>query len=270
MDDEDQEPGEADPGDHPDHELPGTHSREAGDPAAEVTRAWTAEEWEAWYSGWNGKRQGRWESKSDGGASTTRPLPPEPKWERFALEEVEVLPPEILGWLQLRRANVSSTSRLAILSVTGNKLEFDLVEKALRDQEEDLLASERQRDPRVPRHRRSYWVEDQGEWGLLADDFFDDSNEVGDSAMDIHWVGNRLPAEVYPVEEVEEEWTSYGHDGAEIHWVWYDNEWQTQDAEGTWWTWSDSKPWLEIDECMAVDPRRARRLRTPTRRSRTK
>ncbi|CAE7337263.1 unnamed protein product, partial [Symbiodinium sp. KB8] len=262
IEEEDREPGEGDLGEHPDHELPvaderrtGTHSREAGDATAETTRAWTAEEWEAWYSGWNGKKQGRWESKSDGGASSAaRPQLPEPKWERFALEEIEVLPPEILGWLLLRRANLSSASRLAILSVTGNKLEFDLVEKALRDQEEDLLASERQRDPRAQRQRRSYWVEDQGEWGLLAEDFFDEATETGDNVMDIHWVGNRLPAEVYPVEEAEEEWTSYGHDGAEIHWVWYDNEWQTQDAEGTWWTWSDSKPWLEIDECMAVDP----------------
>ncbi|CAE7939143.1 unnamed protein product, partial [Symbiodinium necroappetens] len=177
-----------------------------------------------------------------------------------AKEEVEVLPPEILGWLLLRRANLSSASRLAILSVTGNKLEFDLVEKALRDQEEDLLASERQRDPRAARHRRSYWVEDQGEWGLLAEDAFDEAHEGGDASLDIHWVGSRLPAEVYPVDEIDEEWTTYGHDGAEVHWVWYDNEWQTQDAEGTWWTWSDSKPWLEIDECMAVDPQSGKEL----------
>ncbi|CAE7943401.1 RE2 [Symbiodinium necroappetens] len=267
LDEDDRREDVDDTGEHPDHELPvaderrtGAHSREAGDAAAEPTRAWTAEEWEAWYSGWNGRRRGRWENTSDGGATQAQTPLPEPKWERFALEEVEVLPPEILGWLLLRRANLSSASRLAILSVTGNKLEFDLVEKALRDQEEDLLASERQRDPRAARHRRSYWVEDQGEWGLLAEDAFDEAHEGGDASLDIHWVGNRLPAEVYPVEEIDEEWTSYGHDGAEIHWVWYDNEWQTQDAEGAWWTWSDSKPWMEIDECMAVDPQAGKEL----------
>ncbi|CAE7314903.1 unnamed protein product, partial [Symbiodinium sp. CCMP2456] len=267
LDDDDREEGEEDAGEHPDHELPvaderrtGAHSRVPGEASAEEIRAWAAEEWEAWYSGWNGRRRGRWESASEGGSSRAKTPLPEPRWERFALEEVEVLPPEILGWLLLRRANLSSASRLAILSVTGNKLEFDLVEKALRDQEEDLLASERQRDPRAARHRRSYWVEDQGEWGLLAEDAFDEAHEGGDASLDIHWVGSRLPAEVYPVDEIDEEWTTYGHDGAEVHWVWYDNEWQTQDAEGTWWTWSDSKPWLEIDECMAVDPQSGKEL----------
>ena len=51
-------------------------------------------------------------------------------------------------------------------------------------------------------------MEDQGERGLLAEDFLDEATETGDNVMDIHWVGNRLPAEVYPVEEVEDEWTS--------------------------------------------------------------
>ena len=62
---------------------------------------------------------------------------------------------QILGWLLLRKCGLPSHARLAVLSATNNVLELDIVEKALRDQEEELMASERHRDHRDSRSRRS-------------------------------------------------------------------------------------------------------------------
>ena len=48
--------------------------------------------------------------------------------------------------------------------------------------------------PAQPR-RRSFWVEDEGEWSLvMAPD--DDLNEMLLNS-EIHYVGNRLPQDVY-------------------------------------------------------------------------
>ena len=63
-------------------------------------------------------------------------------WLQFQAEgrDHEVLPPEIMGWLLLRRAGLTSQQRLSVQSATNNSLIFDEIEVALRDQEEDLLA----------------------------------------------------------------------------------------------------------------------------------
>ena len=91
---------------------------------------WTAEEWEEWWNSsrtWSpGRRRWRGDDSSDDDG-------PEPEWERFQLEEIDVLPPEVLGWLLLRRAHLPAHARLAVLAAT-NRLELDLVEKAMRDQ----------------------------------------------------------------------------------------------------------------------------------------
>ena len=86
---------------------------------------WTAEEWEAW---WNGREQQwspgrrRWHQDED-----DEDAGPEPEWEKFQLEEIDVLPPEVLGWMLLRRAHLPAHARLAVLAATNNRLELDLV-----------------------------------------------------------------------------------------------------------------------------------------------
>ena len=127
------------------------------------------------------------------------------------------------------------------------------MEKALRDQEEELLAAERQREHRDVRVRRSYWAEDQGEWGLM-NSAIDDGEDA-----DVHWVGSRLPPEVYAA-EVPEDWEIESPDGQMIQWTWHEGEYYTQDADGIWWSWADSKPWLDIDECYQIDPEAAKDL----------
>ena len=152
---------------------PVANERTTGSRAASRTGegGWTAEEWEQWWNSnrtWSPTRR-RWRddnsSEDDG---------PEPEWERFQLDEIDVLPPEVLGWLLLRRAHLPAHARLAVLAATNNRLELDLVEKAMRDQEEDLLQADDRRGP-----RRSYWVESGGEWGLLMDDPYPDENLAG-------------------------------------------------------------------------------------------
>ena len=95
-----------------------------------------------------------------------------------------MLPDEVLGWLLLRRANLSSSS-------VQNSLSFRAIERALRDQEEELLHVDAHWPPQQQR-RRTYWVEEEGAWGLLMTP--DDAME--ELSGEVHWVGDRLPAEV--------------------------------------------------------------------------
>ena len=67
------------------------------------------------------------------------------------------------------------------------------MERAMRDQEEELLLAESHRSHgNVPRPRRSFWVEQDTHWGLTVD--LDDIDD-----KDIMRVGQRLPQDVYEV-----------------------------------------------------------------------
>ena len=58
----------------------------------------------------------------------------------------------------------------------------------MRDQEEELLMSEaHRRDLPRPRPRRSFWIEESGEWGLLGETEIEEMDEKA-----IMWVGSRL------------------------------------------------------------------------------
>ncbi|CAL1136371.1 unnamed protein product, partial [Cladocopium goreaui] len=145
-------------------------------------------------------------------------------WDELEVEEVHVLPDEILGWLLLRRANLSSANRLAVQSSVQNSLFFRDIENALRDQEEELLQADQHR---LPHRKRTYWVEDQGVWGLLVSE-----DAVDDAATEIHWVGSHLPAEVYVPEYADEE----NEEAEEIHWSYDYDGWHghVQDVYGVW------------------------------------
>ncbi|CAE7547481.1 RE1 [Symbiodinium sp. CCMP2592] len=235
------------PGDTLDEHLPVADER-----SHRGGEGWTAEEWEAWWNGqtWDSPSRrwrfgGSWWDK--GKDDSDDDDGPTPEWERFQLDEIDALPSEVLGWLLLRRAGLPSHARLSVLAATNNRLDLDLVEKALRDQEEDLLQAEDRRGP-----RRTFWVEQEGSWGLLLDE-----PAVEESQGTIHWVGDRLPEEVHPVfattAEEEDTWCTY-HGDSEVNWVLYESEWWTEDPEGIWWNWSDAKPWLEVNEAMVLDP----------------
>ncbi|CAE7226110.1 unnamed protein product [Symbiodinium sp. CCMP2592] len=112
----------------------------------EELQRWTDEEWDDWGGRW------RRDDRSETSDRAPKELLPEPEWEKYDIKDIEVLPTEILGWLLLRKRGLPSHARLAVLSATNNVLELNVVEKALRDQEEELLASERHRDHRDNRN----------------------------------------------------------------------------------------------------------------------
>ena len=166
------------------------------DPSEPGQQEWTDDEWRQWHR----QRRGGYD---DGASSSSGE---DFAWDELEVEEVHVLPDEILGWLLLRRANLSSANRLAVQSSVQNSLFFRDIENALRDQEEELLQADQHR---LPHRKRTYWVEDQGVWGLLVSE-----DAVDDAAAEIHWVGSHLPAEVYVPEYANEE----NEEAEEIHW----------------------------------------------------
>ena len=116
------------------------------------------------------------------------------KWEEFDLGDADILPEEALGWLLLSRAGLPASSRLPVQSATGNSLKFSEIERALRDQEEELMQAESSRQGgQFQRRSRSYWVEENGERGLMP-------NVDDDENTQIMWVGKELPSEVYQVD----------------------------------------------------------------------
>ena len=190
---------------------------------AEHGEDWKEEEWEDWRKFKKWKQTGRAKShQEDSGEdlSSGEDLP----WDELEVEDVQVLPDEVLGWLLLRRANLSSSSRLSVQASVQNSLSFRAIERALRDQEEELLHVDAHRPPQQQR-RRTYWVEEEGAWGLLMTP--DDAME--ELSGEVHWVGDRLPAEVYP--QAAEE-----HLNDEVYWSWDDSGWRgyLQDDYGYW------------------------------------
>eukprot|EP00435_Cladocopium_sp_Y103_P046491 s2970_g13.t1 len=104
----------------------------------------------------------------------------------------EVLPTELIGWLTLRRCNLSPQQRLNILSSTVNSLKADDIEQALRGAEEELRVQEAAHGKGKGKGgyiRQNFWVEHNGEWGLLAPE---DSEVLEGNLEDVHWVGKGI------------------------------------------------------------------------------
>ena len=206
---------------------------------------WTEDEWRDW------RRRQRQQDESSSGED----LP----WDELEIEDMQVLPDEVLGWLLLRRANLSSASRLAVQASVQNSLMFRDIENALRDQEEELMQHDQHRHPG---RKRTYWVEEEGAWGLLMTDGEDLQDEL---APEIHWVGNQLPSDVYsPGEEEDEVYWSMESDG--WHGYVMDNTgyWLETDGFGTYWS-AEEESWdlppeqqKELDEAFAVYEGKAR------------
>ena len=83
----------------------------------EPAREWTDEEWRQWKK----QQQKEWYG-DDSSSGEDHP------WDELEVEDIQVLPDEVLGWLLLRRANLSSSSRLAVQSSVNNSLKFQDLE----------------------------------------------------------------------------------------------------------------------------------------------
>ncbi|CAL1166991.1 unnamed protein product [Cladocopium goreaui] len=142
------------------------------------------------------------------------------------------------------------SARLSVLSSIGNKLDLGTMERAMRDQEEELLLAEAQRSRGdLQRPRRSFWVEQDSQWGLLGEEVQDDLEE-----SPICWIGDRLPPEVYPREEHEMAWSTWLPDGHEMHWDWFEDDFYATDADGCYWSWADTKSWLDLEDYLQSNP----------------
>ncbi|CAE7024865.1 unnamed protein product, partial [Symbiodinium sp. CCMP2456] len=209
---------------------------------------------------WRRRRRDRRDSDSDDSQKALADLH---MWQEQEEHLPEVLPPEVLGWLLLRRANLSQQERLSVQAASNNSLRIDDVEKALRSMEDELVHADahkqhlrRDRDSR----RRSYWMEEDGQWSLLTAETaeLDDIVEQGGALF----VGGKLPAQVYTESAAAwyqgppEDW-SYSDEGAA--W-WSDPGWE----ERAWWQDPDGYADLtieeqkEVDEAFAVAEQKAR------------
>ena len=170
-------------------------------------------------------------------------------WDDLDTSLPEVLPTELLGWLMLRRSDLSPQQRLNVLSAVGNRLRADDVERGLRGAEDELRLHEKEWEPRGKgkggqfRPRPNFWVEQDGEWGLLALDDGQDQEWLEDGT--VHWVG-KDPTTVYPAPsdelfEIEKEsgfWFQED-DGSYNFWSQAsDGEYYRQDPQGAYWAWS--------------------------------
>ena len=150
----------------------------------------------------------------------------------------------------LRRSGLPASARLSVLSSIGNKLDLATMERAMRDQEEELLLAEAQRNRGLDRPKRSFWIEQENNWGLLADEVQDELEDTS-----VFWVGDRLPHDVYPPDhDFETAWSTWMPDGHEMHWEWYDDDFYACDSEGVYWSWSDTKTWLDMEEYIEANP----------------
>ena len=186
-------------------------------------QGWTDDEWRQWRK----QQRKEWYEESSSGED----LP----WDELQVEDIQVLPDEVLGWLLLRRANLSASSRLSVQAAVSDSLKFRDIELALRDQEEELLQADHHRPHHSPK-RRTYWVEEEGEWGLVnlpAEDL--------EECADVHWVGRQLPPEVYQDDPTSGAMAE-DYDDEEIFWTWEPDGWHGYVYDGV-------SSWLETDGC---------------------
>ena len=172
---------------------------EGGEEPEYYEERWTHEQWKDW-------RKKQWKEWCDDTSSGEDLL-----WDELQNEEIQVLPDEVLGWLLLRRANLSASSRLSVQALVNNSLMFRDIEVALRDQEEELLQADQGRGQHQAHKRRSFWVEEEGNWGLPAVS----SDDIDENA-EIHWVGTKLPEDVYDPGPTQED----ANQEDEIYWHW--------------------------------------------------
>ena len=198
---------------------------------------WRSYDWHDWRS-----RNDDWQWKEDQEDTT-------PAWDETDLALPEILPPEVLGWLLLRRSGLSAQSRLGILSAAGNSLKIDDIERAMRLQEEEIMTQERQRSSKAP---RTYWIEQEEDWGLVMQDSIDELDNIPESQ--VKWLDSTAFAATVlsqgdqPEPDAEPAWWSDGWND----WTWHEGDWYTS-VNDSWISFSDMKPWMDVEDVLAVD-----------------
>ena len=206
-----------------------------------------------WQDGQRGKSSKR--KAEDSSESETADTWGTQMWEDLDTGLPEVLPTEILGWLMLRRCNLSAQQRLNVLSSIGNSLRAEDVEQGLRGAEDELRLHDQDHGRGKGKggrmsSRPNFWIEKEGEWGLLADA---DVEALEDSLEDVHWIGKDINS-VYmsstpkpsastaePSWAPSEEGYWYQDESGDMtYWTQHtDGEFYTMDNHGIYWTWDE-------------------------------
>ena len=206
---------------------------------------------------WRRKRRDRRDSDSDSSLKAVEDLQ---LWEQQEESLPEVLPPEVLGWLLLRRSNLSQQERLSVQAAARNSLKVDDIERALRSMEDELSMDPHRAAARRDPRRRTYWMEEDGQWSLLLGDP-EDLDEIAESGSTM-FVGDRLPSQVY-------------QDPSAIAWYQGQDDWNASADDSSWWgesSWDEASWWSdpleldalsmeeqkEVDEAFAVAEQKAR------------
>ncbi|CAE7873572.1 unnamed protein product [Symbiodinium microadriaticum] len=193
--------------------------------------------------GWRRRRK---DSDSD---DSTKALEDLRLWESYEEAVEDVLPSELLGWLLLRRAGLTTQSRLAVQAAAGNSLRFEDIERCLRNMEEELSTHDDSRRGHGNRGARTLWVEEDGHWSmcLMAEPDVDEMLEN----QEVLYLGTQLPHEVYATQaasdnsgswsEPENGFWSTEDDGSCIWWQDFgDGDYFHEDASGVFWSWNHS------------------------------
>ncbi|CAE7345527.1 GIP [Symbiodinium sp. KB8] len=193
--------------------------------------------------GWRRRRK---DSDSD---DSTKALEDLRLWESYKEAVEDVLPSELLGWLLLRRAGLTTQSRLAVQAAAGNSLRFEDIERCLRNMEEELSTHDDSRRGHGNRGARTLWVEEDGHWSmcLMAEPDVDELLEN----QEVLYLGTQLPHEVYATQaapdnsgswsDPENGFWSTEEDGSCIWWQDFgDGDYFHEDASGVFWSWNHS------------------------------
>lgn len=189
-------------------------------------------------------------------------------WDDLDQGLPEVLPTELIGWIMLRKSSLNAAQRLNVLSSIGNSLRAEDIERGLRGAEDELHLVEREKEGRAKgfgkgkgKNRSSFWIEQDGEWGLLLTDDCDAEDMIEQN--EIHWLHARLHTVYHAHDSLATSSTTApssssmvtGGDGfyEEGFWssdpnnhgayVWWnledDGEYYHVDALGTYWSWNE-------------------------------
>ena len=208
---------------------------------------WTYGDWS--WRGWNWYAQGWQDSawkKRDSDSEDEADFQDVLDWADLEVDDKEILPSEVLGWLLLRRAGLPASSRLSVQASVGNSLRFADLERALRDQEEELLAAEATRQQQRSHPRRTYWIEEDNQWALINEEIDEDALMLNPDS--ILWTSSPPPFVSTPAAEVSPEEDTYWFDGT-YEWCYHsDGEWYAPTDDGAYVAYSEMKPWIDIEE----------------------
>ena len=210
--------------------------------------SWDRNDW--WHGRWgrDWHASTKWQrQKSDETDSADEGLPDDLEWADLETGHVDIVPTEILGWILLRRSGLPPNARLSVLAATQNSLRFDDVERALRDQSEELTMMEQHHHSNRHHQKRSFWVEQENQWGLLADDFDEETADMDSVQWAVMPPGAMMAQEHGEAEDQSDVWYNDGlYDW--VCWNQGDGDWYAALDDGSYVAYSEMRPWMEIEE----------------------